>query len=140
MQPSPFQLYKTLSYRNLTKHLPDRRNVSERVRIDWVQSIFAWPLGKHLQSRRYLSDPFLLQRDDPSVGDTPAIPTLIADWRLSEIHQRIPFLWWMERKNQANIISITWVFINDIWPDYYFISYIYWKGRGKALPYQLTKS
>ena len=60
-----------------------------------MQSIFAWPLGKHLQSRRYLSDPFLLQRDDPcvGVGDTPAIQTLIPDW-------------WVVRNTSENTISL----------------------------------
>ena len=72
--------------------IADRRKVSERLRIDGVQAIFAWPLVKHLQSRRYLSDPFLLQREGPSVGEAPAIRTLIADWWLSEIHQKILFL------------------------------------------------
>ena len=102
---------------NLTEHLTDRRKVSERLRIDWVLAIFAWPLVKHLQSRPYLSDPFLLQRTDPSVGDTPAIQTLTADWRLSEIHQKLLFPWWMERKKQANII-MSWECKNGICPQY----------------------
>ena len=117
-------MYQTVSYINLTKHLLDIEKVSERLRSDWVQAIFAWPLVKHLQSRRYLSDPFLLQRDDPSVGDTPAIQTLIADWWLSEIHQKIPFLWWIERKKQ---ILLLWVenVLNYISLHYFIVFYLF---------------